>query len=66
MTIPSDEIERLIVTRIKRNTGRSREALARAILESLWEAGYDVTRRPDLIPIVRNPGEDAAPPYTAE
>ena len=60
MTQPTDDVERVIFDAIWRHSKGDPEALARAILESLWEAGYDVTRRPDMIPIRRNPGEDRA------
>ena len=60
MPEPEDEIERLIVACVERHAQGSPAALARAILETLWEAGYDVTRRPDVIPIRRNPGDDQA------
>lgn len=67
MTKLEDDVERLIAACAQRNVGHGPETLARAILEGLWDAGYDVTRRPDLIPIRHNPGEDGAPPpYTAE
>jgi hypothetical protein len=67
MTKPEDDVERLIAASAQRNAGRSPEALARAILEGLWEAGYDVTCRPDMVPIRHNPGEDGtSPPCTAE
>lgn len=67
MTKLKDDIERLIAACTKRHSGRGPDALARAMLESLWEAGYHVTRRPDMIPIRRNVGEDAPPSqYTAE
>jgi hypothetical protein len=52
-----DAVERLIAGAIRQRSNGSPEARARAILESLWEAGYEVTRRPDLIPIQHNPGE---------
>ncbi len=62
-----DEIERIIAACIDRHSKGDPAALARTILQELWEAGYDVTRRPDMIPILRNPGEDtASSPYTAE
>jgi hypothetical protein len=51
-----DAVERLIAGTIRQHSRGDPVALARAILEALWEAGYDVTRRPDLIPIRRNPG----------
>jgi hypothetical protein len=67
MPEPEDGIEQIIEAAIKRYIVGDPAALRRAILEALWEAGYDVTCRPDLIPIRRNPGEGtAASPYTAE
>ena len=48
-----DEIERMIVACVKRLSKSNPAALARAILETLWE-GYEVTRRPDVIPIRGN------------
>jgi hypothetical protein len=56
MPEPEDDVERLIIAAISRHSRDDPTALARAILEMLWEAGYDVTRRPDVIPIRRNPG----------
>ena len=54
--IPEDDIEQVIEAAIWRRVKGDPAALARAIIESLWEAGYDVTLRPDAIPIRRNPG----------
>ena len=51
---PEDYVERLIAACVVRHSNSGPEALARIILEMLWEAGYDVTHRPDLIPIRRN------------
>jgi hypothetical protein len=56
MPEPEDEIERLIAACVERHSSDNPASLVRAILETLWEAGYDVTRRPDVIPIRRNPG----------
>ena len=53
---PEDDVERIIVSCLERHPTSGAAALARAILETLWEAGYDVTRRSDLIPIRRNSG----------
>ena len=50
------EIERIIAATIERRARGNVPALVRAILEELWEAGYEVRPRPDLIPIRRNPG----------
>jgi hypothetical protein len=61
-----EEIDQVIAASIGRHSKADLAALARAILEDLWEACYDVTRQPDMIPIRRNPGENAASPYTAE
>jgi hypothetical protein len=58
MSESQDDAERVILAAIRRHSKGDPAALARAILEQLWEAGYDVTRRPDTIPIRRNPGED--------
>lgn len=66
MPEPDEDVERVIFDVIGRYSGGNPKALARAILKSLWEAGYDVTLRPDMIPIRHNPGEGAVPPYTAE
>jgi hypothetical protein len=55
-----DDIERIIDAALTRRSGANPAALRRTILEFLWDAGYDVTHRPDMIPIVRNPGEDRA------
>ena len=58
MTTPEDEAEGIIEAAIRRHSPVDAAALMRAILESLWDAGYEVTRRPDMIPIVHNPGEE--------
>jgi ribosomal protein L31E len=58
--MPEDETERLIAASLERHTKADPARIARAILEELWEAGYDVVRRPNIIPIRRNPGEDHA------
>jgi hypothetical protein len=55
-----DDVERAIVAAIQQHVKGDPAPLARAILETLWEAGYEVTRRPDMIPIRRNPGDDHA------
>jgi hypothetical protein len=60
MPEPEDEIEQIIEAAIRRYSPGEPAPVRRAILESLWDAGYDVTRRPDVIPIRRNPGEDHA------
>ena len=41
--------ERVIVACVERHSNSGPAALARTILETLWEAGYDVTHRPDAI-----------------
>ena len=56
MPKPADDIERIIVAAIERRSKRDPAALARAVLEELWEAGYDVTCRSDMIPVRLNPG----------
>lgn len=67
MPEPEDDVERIIEAAIRRHSAGAAAMLRHAILESLWTAGYDVTRRPDMIPIRRNPGRDAASSlYTAE
>jgi hypothetical protein len=43
-----DEIERIIAACIDRHSKGDPAALVRAVLEELWEAGYDVTRRPEM------------------
>jgi hypothetical protein len=58
--MPEDEIERLVAAALERHAKDGPARIARAILEELWEAGYDVVRRPNIIPIRRNPGEDHA------
>ena len=50
---PEDYVERLIATCIERHSNSGPDALARIILKMLWEAGYDVMRRPDVIPVRR-------------
>jgi hypothetical protein len=47
----------VIVAAIERLVNAAPAALARTILETLWEGGYDVTRQPDVIPIRRNSGK---------
>ena len=59
-------VEQIVEAAIRRHSKSDPALLGRAILESLWELGYDVTRRPDMIPIVRNPGEGIVSPYMAE
>jgi hypothetical protein len=66
MPEPKDDVEQVIFNTLCRRSKGDPEALARAILESLWEAGYDVTRLPDMIPIRANPGEAPASPYAVE
>jgi hypothetical protein len=51
---PEDYVERLITTCVERHSNSGPDALARIILEMLWEAGYDVMRRPDVIPVRRD------------
>jgi hypothetical protein len=58
MPEPEGDVERLIASCVERQAQSDPARMTRAILETLWEAGYDVTRRPDMIPIQRNPGED--------
>jgi hypothetical protein len=55
MPEPEDEVERVLEAAIWRCPKGDLAALARAVLEELWEAGYDVTRRSDVIPMRRNP-----------
>lgn len=57
---PQDDAEQVIAAALCGRLKGDPETLARAIFESLWEAGYDVTRRPDMIPIRRNLGENRA------
>jgi hypothetical protein len=64
---PENDVERVIVAAIWQHSRGDPAALARMIIEELWEAGYDVTRRLDMIPIRYNSGENATSfPYTAE
>jgi hypothetical protein len=56
MPEPEEEVERIIEAVIKRYSAGNPAMLRPAIFESLWNAGYEITRRPDLIPIRRNPG----------
>lgn len=60
MPEPQDDAEQVIATAFCGRLKGDPETFARAILESLWEAGYDVTRRPDMISIRRNLGENRA------
>ncbi len=48
--------ERIIAAAIERDAKSNPAALARAILDELWEAGFDVRPRLDEIPIRDNPG----------
>jgi hypothetical protein len=48
MPEPLDEPERIIAEVIERHARSDVAALARAILNELWEAGYDVRLRPQL------------------
>jgi hypothetical protein len=43
--MPDDEKERLIASSVERHAKSDPARVARAILETLSEAGYDVTRR---------------------
>jgi hypothetical protein len=46
-----DEPERIIATAIERHARGDVLALAHAILNELWEAGFELRLRPDMIPI---------------
>ena len=46
MPDPLDDPERIIAATIGRHARGDVAALARAILNELWEAGYDVRQRP--------------------
>jgi hypothetical protein len=56
MPEPEDNVERVIAAAVRPHSKRDPAALARVILEELWEAGYEVTPRHDVIPIRRNLG----------
>ena len=66
MSEPEDAVDRIIDATLRRHHADNPAALRRAILEALWESGYEVTRQPDLIPIRRNSGEVPRSPYTPE
>jgi predicted trehalose synthase len=51
-----DEIALIVVAAIERHAEAEPAALATAIIERLWEAGYEIRPRPDMIPILLNPG----------
>ena len=58
--MPEDEVERIITAVIERHAKDNAPTLASAILEALWEAGYDVRLRPEMIPIRQNADTDDA------
>lgn len=49
-----DKIERIIAAALERHASDP-ATLATVIIERLWDAGYEVRPRPDLIPIRPNP-----------
>jgi hypothetical protein len=49
-----DDVERIITAAVWPHSKSDPAALARVILEDLWEAGYEVTARHDVIPIRRH------------
>jgi hypothetical protein len=49
-----DEIERIIAAALERHASDP-ATLATVIIEQLWDAGYEITRRLDSIPIKLNP-----------
>jgi hypothetical protein len=49
-----DEIERIIAATLERHASDP-ATLAAVIIERLWDAGYEIRSRPDLIPIRLNP-----------
>ena len=51
MPEPLHEPERIIAAAIERHARGDLAALARAILNELWEAGFELRLRPDVIPI---------------
>ena len=58
MPEPEGDIERIIEAAIWGRSKGDPAALARAILEDLWDAGYDVTHRPDVVPTRSNPDQE--------
>jgi predicted trehalose synthase len=53
--MPALEPEQIIAEAIERHAKGDPAALAVAIVERLWEAGYEIRLRPGLIPIRPNP-----------
>ena len=53
--MPEPEPEQIIAAAIERHAKGDPAALAVAIIERLWEAGYEIRPRPDLIQIRPNP-----------
>jgi hypothetical protein len=53
--MPDYDPERVVTEAIEHHANGDPAALARAILNRLWEAGYDVRPRPNMIPIRYNP-----------
>jgi len=51
MPDPLDDPEQIIAAAIERHSHGDVASLAGAILNELWEAGYEVRPRPDAIPI---------------
>jgi len=54
MVIPEDEMERIVAAAIERHVKGDPVRLARAIIEQLWEAGFDLRLRLDAGAIVQN------------
>lgn len=51
--VPEDDPESIIAIAVKRHVKGDPEALAQALMEQLWEAGFDIRPRTDLVPIGR-------------
>ena len=58
--MPGPVPEDIIAATIKRVAPDAPTQLPTIIVLDLWEAGYEVSIKPDLIPIRHNPGEGGA------
>lgn len=59
-----DDPEKIIADTVARSARGTPNRIARAILDELWNAGYEIVPKRNLIPIRHNPGEGPAPsPY---
>ena len=49
MPEPEDEIEQIIANVIERHGATDPMRTMRAIIEGLWEAGYEIRPKPDIV-----------------